>query len=67
MAQVNDLMFEKLRAAGYTGSLSDMLRAYLSFLGFATVTELYQSNGFTSGAKSDFALTYWSGTIQTVP
>jgi len=67
MAQVNDLMFSKLRTAGYTGALPDMLRAYLNDLGYANTRELYEGNSFTSGSVSDFALTYWSGTIETVP
>lgn len=65
MAQLNDLMFEKLRAAGYTGALPDMRAAYLQALGYSTMSELYVANGFSSGHISDFALTYWSGTIET--
>lgn len=65
MAQINDLMFDALRNAGYTGALADMRSAYLAELGYATILELYEANGFSSGHISDFALTYWAGTIET--
>lgn len=67
MAQINDLMFAALRDAGYTGALADMRTAYLADLGYATMAELYAANGFSSGHVSDFAATYWAGTIETAP
>ena len=67
MAQINDLMFAALRDAGYTGALADMRAAYLEDLGYGTMRELYVENGFESGHISDFALTYWAGTIETAP
>lgn len=65
MPQINDLMFEKLRAAGYTGAIPDMRTAYLADLGYSNMRALYEANGFASGSISDFALTYWSGVIET--
>jgi len=67
MAQINDAMFSALRDAGYTGALADMRAEYLSDLGYSNIGELYAANGFTSGSISDFALTYWTGTIETAP
>lgn len=67
MAQINDLMFAALRDAGYTGALADMRKAYLDELGYGTLRELYISNGWDSGHISDFAVTYWAGTIETAP
>ena len=60
-------MFAALRDAGYTGALADMRAAYLSDLGYATMRALYDANGYSSGHISDFALTYWGGTIETAP
>ena len=65
--QINDAIFSALRNAGYTGAAPDMLLKYLQDLGYATMLELYEANGFTSGHISDFALTYWTGTIETAP
>lgn len=67
MAQLNDAMFAALRGAGYTGALADMRTAYLSDLGYDSMRALYVANGFTSGHISDFALDYWTGTIEAPP
>ena len=60
-------MFAALRDAGYSGALADMRTEYLTDLGYENMREMYVSNGYTSGSISDFALTYWSGTIETPP
>lgn len=60
MAQINTAMFNALRAAGYTGALTDMRRAFMVEQGFSTMRELYEAKGFTSGHISDFALEFWA-------
>lgn len=67
MAQLNDAMFSALRAAGYAGALPDMRRTYLNDLGYDNMLALYVANGFSTGTLSDFALEYWTGTIETTP
>jgi hypothetical protein len=67
VAQINDLMFAALRDAGYAGALADMRAEYLSDLGYSTMRELYEANGFSGEHVSDFAATYWAGAIETAP
>ena len=60
MAQLNDLIFDSLRTAGYTGALPDMRYEFFKDQGVSTWREYYLANGGT-GQLNDWLFEHFGG------
>lgn len=65
MPQINDVFFQALRDAGYTGALADMRRAWMQANGYNTMRDAAVDLGWDGvGSLTDFLLArFQSGPI----
>jgi hypothetical protein len=61
--QINDLMFVKLRALGYTGALVDMLDAYRQDNEIVSWYEWYGSQGQIQPQYNDRQWAFWDALV----